>query len=198
MFMKLILQIVIIFLLVNTAIAKDKYTDPDSPEVEAAARKALPKAVIKDIIGTSREIVGVSRGIEGILNELSAKVSEHEIKIELSADVLFDFDKYDIRSDAAENLRKVAEVIKAYPKTPILIEGHTDSRGSEQYNLKLSEQRALSVKNWMVKNGGVEQSRISTKGWGAVRPVAPNTNPDRSDNPAGRQKNRRVEITIRK
>jgi outer membrane protein OmpA-like peptidoglycan-associated protein len=63
--------------------------------------------------------------------------------------------------------------------------------------MKLSENRAVSVKNWLVRNAGVSASRITTRGFGETKPVAPNTNPNGSDNPAGRQKNRRVEITIR-
>jgi outer membrane protein OmpA-like peptidoglycan-associated protein len=80
----------------------------------------------------------------------------------------------------------------------VLIEGHTDGKGTHPYNIKLSENRAASVKKWLVENAGVSGSRITTRGWGETKPVAPNTNPDGSDNPAGRQKNRRVEITIHK
>lgn len=180
-----------LFLIAPVLAAKDKYTNPDSPETERAARAALSTAVIKDI-------VGISRGIEGILSDLGAKVSEHEIKIEIPADVLFDFDKSNIRPDAADTLKKVVEVLKDYPKSPILVEGHTDGKGAQAYNLKLSEQRANSVKDWIIRNGGAESSRIKTKGLGASKPVAPNTTPDGKDNPSGRQKNRRVEITIKK
>jgi outer membrane protein OmpA-like peptidoglycan-associated protein len=78
-----------------------------------------------------------------------------------------------------------------------LIEGHTDGKGTHPYNMKLSENRAGAVKQWLVTNVGVQASRIKTTGWGETRPVAPNTNPDGSDNPQGRQKNRRVELTLR-
>lgn len=189
---KTIVQVFLLLLLINLVTAvNDKYTNPDSQETERAARAALPTAVIKNI-------VGISRGIEGTISDLGAKVSEHEIRIELSADVLFDFDKSDIRSDALESLEKIIEILKAYPKSAILVEGHTDSKGTEAYNLKLSEQRGLSIKKWLVSNGGIESSRIAVKGWGASKPVAPNTAPDGKDNPYGRQKNRRVEITIKK
>jgi outer membrane protein OmpA-like peptidoglycan-associated protein len=172
-------------------VAQGKYSDPDSPEVQAAARQALTKAKILNI-------VGMTRGIEATLKDLGAKVSEQEIRIELSADVLFDFDKYDLRADAFDSLRKVGEVLKSYPKAPILIEGHTDNKGSHAYNVKLSENRALSVKNWLVQNAGADAAHISTKGWAETKPVAPNSNPDGSDNPAARQKNRRVEIVVNK
>ena len=95
-------------------------------------------------------------------------------------------------------LAKVAEVINQYPNAAVLIEGYTDSKGSHSYNLKLSDRRAVSVKDWLVKKGGVGNKKITTKGLGEAGPVAPNENPDRSDNPEGRQKNRRVEITVKK
>jgi len=171
--------------------AQGKYSDPDSPAVEAAARQALANAKILDIIG-------ITRDIEATLKDLGAKVTEQEIRIELSADVLFDFDKYDLRPDAFESLRKVGEVLESYAQSAILVEGHTDSKGSHPYNVKLSENRAISVRNWLVKNAGADAAHISTKGWAETKPVAPNTNPDGSDNPDGRQKNRRVEIVVKK
>lgn len=170
---------------------EEKYADPDSPQVKAAARAALAHAQIKDI-------VGISKGIDSTLSDLGAKITDQEIRIELSADVLFDFDKYNIRPDAETSLQKVAEVIQAYPKSTIKIVGFTDSKGSAQYNLKLSENRANSVKDWLVKNGGISASRITTVGLGAAYPVASNTKPDGSDDAVGRQKNRRVEIRIQK
>jgi outer membrane protein OmpA-like peptidoglycan-associated protein len=159
--------------------------------VQAAAQAALPHAKVENI-------VGVALGIKSVLQDLKAKVTEHEIKIDLDADVLFDFDKYSLRAAAADSLREVGEVTKSYGKSPVLIEGHTDGKGTHPYNIKLSENRAASVKKWLVENAGVSGSRITTRGWGETKPVAPNTNPDGSDNPAGRQKNRRVEITIHK
>jgi outer membrane protein OmpA-like peptidoglycan-associated protein len=178
--------------------AQGKYSDPDSPAVEAAARQALASAKILDIIGITRDIEAITRDIDATLKDLRAKVTDQEIRIELSADVLFDFDKYDLRPDAFESLRKVGEVLKSYAQSAILIEGHTDSKGSHPYNVKLSENRAMSVKNWLVKNAGADPAHISTKGWAETKPVAPNTNPDGSDNPDGRQKNRRVEIVVKK
>jgi hypothetical protein len=67
----------------------------------------------------------------------------------------------------------------------VLIEGHTDGVGSHAHNMKLSDDRAVSVKNWLVLNAGVSASRITTRGFGETKPVAPNTNPNGSDNPAG-------------
>src|ERR1700674_5077355 len=184
------LKIFLLLLVPCFASAQAKYADPDSPAVEAAARAALPHAKVLDI-------VGVTSGIQGVLKDLGAKVTAHEVKIEMDADVLFDFDRYNLRPEAADSLRKVGEVAKSYGNSPVLIEGHTDSKGSPPYNMKLSDNRALSLKNWLVQNASVAGSRISTRGFGETKPAAPNTNPNGSDNPAGRQKNRRVEITIR-
>ncbi|MBW1660432.1 MAG: OmpA family protein, partial [Deltaproteobacteria bacterium] len=75
-------------------------------------------------------------------------------------------------------------------------EGHTDSKGSEEYNLALSQRRADSVKVWLIEEGGLKGITIITKGYGESKPVAPNTKPDGSDNPEGRAKNRRVEIYV--
>ena len=170
--------------------AQGKLSDPDSPEVQAAARAALSHAKILDI-------VGLTLGIDGVLKDLGAKVTEQEIKIELAADVLFDFDKFNLRSEATNTLQKVGQVVKSYPQAPLLIEGHTDGKGGHAYNIKLSEDRALSVKSWLTQSAGIQGSRITTRGWGETKPVAPNTNPNGSDNPEGRQKNRRVELTLR-
>lgn len=120
------------------------------------------------------------------------------MRIDLAADVLFDFDKYTLKPAAADTLRKVGQVAASYPNAPLLIEGHTDSKGTHAYNMTLSERRAQSVKSWLVKNASVAAPRITTRGWGETKPVAPNRKPDGSDDPEGRQRNRRVEITISK
>jgi outer membrane protein OmpA-like peptidoglycan-associated protein len=180
------------------AFAQGKYdnADPDSAQVNGAAKEALARAHVLDIRPTVLDIKGVSSGIQSVLQDLGAKVVGNQLKIELASDVLFDFDKYSLRPEANDALRKVGAVASAYPKSPLLIEGHTDGKGTHAYNIKLSENRAASVKDWLVQNASVVPSRITTRGWGEARPVAPNKNPDGSDNPEGRQKNRRVEIVL--
>lgn len=164
------------------------YSNPDSLEVAAAARAALAHAKTLDI-------VGVTLGIDAVLKDLGAKVTDRQIRIDLSADVLFDFDKYTLRAAANESLMKVGQVASGYPDAPLLIEGHTDGKGTHAYNMTLSDNRAGAVKKWLVENGGIKASRIATKGWGETKPVAPNKKPDGSDDPEGRQRNRRVELT---
>ena len=136
--------------------------------------------------------------VKGAAHALAMKETPTEVKIELSGDVLFDFDKADIRPEATPALQRVVEIIRQYPRASVSIDGYTDAKGAEAYNLRLSDRRAAAVKNWLVEKGGMNGKQIKTKGWGRANPVAPNTHPDGSDNPEGRQKNRRVEITVKK
>lgn len=79
----------------------------------------------------------------------------------------------------------------------VMIEGHTDSKGTEPYNQKLSERRAQAVFNYFVDKG-ISSSRMQTIGYGETRPIASNTKPNGSDNPEGRALNRRVELRVMK
>ena len=130
------------------------------------------------------------------MSDLHAQKTDNSIIINLKNDVLFDFDKWDIKPEAGVILAKVAVIIKKKGKGVVLVEGHTDSKGSLEYNQKLSERRAEAVKAWLVNKYGLNPERFVVKGWGETRPIAPNTNEDGSDNPAGRALNRRVTITI--
>lgn len=111
-------------------------------------------------------------------------------KICMTLNVEFDFDKSDVKSKYHGVLEKVAEFMKQYPETTTVIEGHTDNRGKYEYNIRLSERRAESVKNYLVEKFGVEASRLSTKGYGYTKPVATNATA------AGRQKNRRIDAVF--
>ncbi|SDX08966.1 MULTISPECIES: OmpA family protein [Nitrosomonas] len=130
--------------------------------------------------------------------ELQLKETEKAVNMKLEGDVVFDFGKAQINSKAEQILDKVGTVISQFPEGKILIEGHTDSRGSQKANLELSNRRAQAVKDWLVRNKGIDESSITTYGYGETKPIAPNTNPDGSDNSQGRQQNRRVEITVEK
>ena len=124
----------------------------------------------------------------------SAPVVEEAKPIVLQWDhALFDFDKYNIRPDAAKALDKVAADMLANPEVKVAIFGYTDSIGSDAYNNQLSVKRALSAENYLVAKG-IDRSRIkSIEGKGSLFPVAPNRL-EGKDNPTGRQQNRRVEI----
>lgn len=95
-------------------------------------------------------------------------------------------------------LDKVGTVIAQFPEGRVRIEGHTDSKGSRKVNRELSKRRAEAVKDWLVSKKDISESIITTAGSGEMKPAVPNANPDGSDNPAGRQQNRRVEITVEK
>jgi outer membrane protein OmpA-like peptidoglycan-associated protein len=132
---------------------------------------------------------------EAVLSALGARQEGDRIIVALPSDVLFDFDKSDIRPDARAVLGQLSGILLAMPKSPVEIIGHTDAKGSDDYNQRLSEERATSVRKWLVQLG-VTDNRLTTDGKGEAEPVAPNENADGSDDPAGRQKNRRVEFVI--
>jgi outer membrane protein OmpA-like peptidoglycan-associated protein len=151
-----------------------------------------------DIEFRTLDLVIAETEVAGETTDLSVVETETEIRIALSADVLFDFDKSDIRAEAAEALRRVATMLREHPDQPVTIEGHTDSKGSDAYNQALSEDRALSVRDWLAEEEGLDASGYMITGFGETRPAAPNEHPDGSDDPEGRQQNRRVEIVIGK
>jgi outer membrane protein OmpA-like peptidoglycan-associated protein len=111
------------------------------------------------------------------------------IKVTLDSGLLFDFDKADIQEASKESLTKFAVIVNKYEDTNIILEGHTDNIGEQDYNLELSRRRAQSVSDFI--NGlKVDSSRLSEFGYGEIQPIADNTEE------AGRQQNRRVEIAI--
>lgn len=103
--------------------------------------------------------------------------------------VNFDFDKATIRPDAARILDEAVATLKAEPDIEVLIVGHTDSIGSEAYNLRLSQRRAQAVRDYLVKHG-ISAARLKVKGMGESQPVASN------DTAEGRAQNRRVELLV--
>jgi len=105
------------------------------------------------------------------------------------SDVLFDFNQYTLKPGAREKLAKVSGILLAYPGLQIRLEGYTDNIGSDEYNLKLSEERASAVRDYLVAQG-VPSSTVSAVGLGKADPVASN------DNQAGRQQNRRVDMVV--
>jgi outer membrane protein OmpA-like peptidoglycan-associated protein len=105
------------------------------------------------------------------------------------SDVLFDFNKHTLKPGAREKLAKVSGIVLAYPGLRLEVEGHTDSIGSDEYNQRLSERRAQSVRDYLVSQS-VSANSITARGFGESSPVASN------DNDAGRQRNRRVELVV--
>jgi outer membrane protein OmpA-like peptidoglycan-associated protein len=111
------------------------------------------------------------------------------IKITFDSGLLFDVDKATLKQPSREELARLAEILNKYPDTDILLEGHTDSTGSEEYNLELSNKRAQSVANFLASQE-VNPTRYTIMGYGESQPVAGNETDD------GRQQNRRVEVAI--
>jgi outer membrane protein OmpA-like peptidoglycan-associated protein len=135
--------------------------------------------------------IQVPKGIQAIRTE-EAKCTKRFL---VGADALFEFDKAALNPDAEETLSALVPLLSKAGKHPALIEGHTDAKGSDSYNQTLSEKRAQAVKDWLVARGALAAS-TPIQGWGKRRPVAPNAKPDGSDDPEGRQKNRRVEVVL--
>ena len=104
-------------------------------------------------------------------------------------DVLFDFNKYTLKPEAREKLAKISGIVLAYPDLKLDVEGHTDAIGSDEYNQKLSEERASSVRGYLVSQG-LKPDSISATGLGKANPVADNSTAK------GRQLNRRVEMVV--
>ncbi|HMK05640.1 MAG TPA: OmpA family protein [Ferruginibacter sp.] len=111
--------------------------------------------------------------------------------------VFFDFDKYSLRPESYVELDRVVAFLNEYPNIEIEMSAHTDSKGADEYNLVLSDNRARSVREYILSKG-IAATRIISQGYGETQPVAGNNNPDGTDNPEGRQLNRRVEFKILK
>ena len=189
--------------------AEVEWIDPEPPDAQARAEQAVSAAWNRDKTTALQmritTLVDRTTGIEGFasalaarevslderLGRLGARVTGQEIVISLPGSILFDFDRAEIRPDAETTLRDVAEVLNAHRDRPVRVEGHTDSIASDAYNRTLSEKRAKSVAAWLAAHG-VAAARMTTAGRGEEQPVADNATP------AGRQKNRRVEIVIGK
>ena len=131
--------------------------------------------------------------------QLAAEQAQHQIEIErqqneilkltMSSEVSFDFNSAALKATFYSSLNKIADIMVRYPQTQILVVGHTDSVGSEQYNLGLSLRRANAVADYLI-NHGVSQMRLGTEGHGELEPLATNATAD------GRARNRRVEIFV--
>ena len=111
------------------------------------------------------------------------------LAITFKADVVFDVDSAVIKTGAYDEIDRVSQVLSKYPQTKIRIEGHTDSAGSEDHNLELSEKRAQAVKNALIVRN-IDPARLQTVGFGEAKPVSGN------DTETGRQMNRRVRVVI--
>jgi outer membrane protein OmpA-like peptidoglycan-associated protein len=174
----------------------------DQPAPAAAAPAAASTTGTAAPASTDRmadqgqKLTGVVSDLSGAASDLGAKMTDMGLVINFDADVLFDFDKADIKPEAAPTLGKLAEVVQQYTKSRLVITGYTDAKGDDAYNLSLSRRRAQAIADWLKANGAGNTGQTQVQGRGEADPVAPNTKPDGSDNPEGRRQNRRVEVVI--
>jgi len=129
----------------------------------------------------------------GDIQKVQSKCEERYL---VGTDALFEFDKATLSANAEETLKLVGPMAQKAGKHPVLVEGHTDALGKDAYNQTLSEKRAEAVRDWLQGHDYLGKDNVVVKGFGKKRPVAANTKTDGSDNPDGRQKNRRVEVAI--
>jgi outer membrane protein OmpA-like peptidoglycan-associated protein len=160
----------------------------------AAGNTALGAIIGAAVGGTTGAIIGhaMDKRAEEMRQDLKgAKIERvgEGIKITFDSGILFATNSSDLQSTSRANLASLAKILMKYPDTNILVEGDTDSQGSESYNQALSERRAEAVANYL-KGQGVAGSRISTVGLGELNPIASN------ETVSGREQNRRVEIAI--
>jgi outer membrane protein OmpA-like peptidoglycan-associated protein len=161
---------------------------------KAAGNTAVGAIIGAAVGGTAGALIGryMDRQAEEMQKDIEgAKIERvgEGIKITFDSGILFDVNKSTLTADAKANIDKLAKILNKYPDTNILVEGHTDATGTEEYNQKLSEQRAASVATY-AKAEGVDGARFTTVGYGEKQPIADNNTVD------GRKQNRRVEIAI--
>ena len=186
----------------------------DEVAADLAARAALPRAEIRTLMPEVRTIQGLDGSLAGATRSISGDVVAiaavqrslaasgldtrmvgGALEVSLPGDVLFDFDKAAIRPSAVPTLERVKQAAEQTGDRPVGVEGHTDAVGTATHNQPLSEARARAVAEWLA-GAGIARSRLTSRGFGATRPIAPNKTPAGADDPAGRQKNRRVTITL--
>jgi outer membrane protein OmpA-like peptidoglycan-associated protein len=181
-------------------IAAQTEADRIKRETDLAARTAAQAEADRTLLAT-QEADRVRLKAEAEKTELRAQLlSQFNLILETRdtargliinmSDVLFDTAKYSLRPLARERLAKVAGILLGHPGLKLEVEGHTDSVGGEEYNQRLSEQRAGSVRDYLILQGIIEMNSVPSKGFGKSHPVATN------DTAAGRQLNRRVELIV--
>jgi outer membrane protein OmpA-like peptidoglycan-associated protein len=161
---------------------------------KAAGNTAVGAIIGAAVGGTAGALIGryMDKQAEEIQKDIEgAKVERvgEGIKITFDSGILFDVNKSTLTTTARGNVDKLSQILNKYPDTNILVEGHTDATGTDEYNQKLSEQRAAAVATY-AKGAGVDAARFTTVGYGEKQPIADNATTE------GKSANRRVEIAI--
>jgi peptidoglycan-associated lipoprotein len=152
-------------------------------QVYTTVGKAADPAKLKDLI------TNITLDTTMVLDKIELN------KIFVLENIYYNFARAEIREDAAKELDKLVQLLTDNPEIKIELGSHTDSIDTESYNLELSQRRAESAVRYIVQHG-IAPDRLVAKGYGESKPIARNTNPDGTDNPVGRQKNRRTEFKI--
>lgn len=204
---------VVLVTLLFTAACASTNDDPNQKAKRGAGVGAAAGAVVGAVIGNqggnsrTGAVVGAAVGaavggaighnmdkqqaeLQQIPGVEVSRPAENQIDVRLTSDILFDYNSSDLRPESRTTLRDLATNFRQYPNEEFDIEGHTDSTGSADYNMSLSQRRADSVRGYLIDNG-VTAGQIFARGLGETSPKASN------DTPEGRQLNRRVEIHIR-
>jgi peptidoglycan-associated lipoprotein len=139
-------------------------------------------------------------GLKELVNNITVDTTIVLDKIELNKifpleNIYYNFNRAEIREDAAKELDKLVQLLTDNPEIKIELSSHTDSIDDRAYNIELSQRRAEAAVRYLVQHG-IAPDRLIAKGYGEDKPIARNTNPDGTDNPVGRQKNRRTEFKI--
>ncbi|MEI4505743.1 OmpA family protein [Sphingopyxis sp. CCNWLW253] len=146
--------------------------------------------------GPGSAMAGTVSDLKGDVSGLNIRVTATATIVDLPADALFEFDRADLTPGAEAELRKAAELIRKAPTGAIEVIGHSDAKGDDAYNLRLSEKRARTVADWFAGQVGVRQRTFRVSGKGETEPIAPNQTADGKDDAAGRARNRRVEVVL--
>jgi outer membrane protein OmpA-like peptidoglycan-associated protein len=170
----------------------------NDPQSAIATKQAELERQRVELEKKSLELRQKELDLERARQEFQAQQTGRSLSMNLSGDVLFDYDKAVLKPEAEQALKKVSVVLSQFPESKVTVEGYTDAKGTKSVNMELSRARAQAVKDWLVKSGGVVGTNVSIKGFGEQYPIAPNTNADGSDNPLGRALNRRVSIIVEK
>src|ERR1700682_754339 len=170
----------------------------NDPELAIAKKQAELERQRLDLEKKSLDLQQKELDLEKARQEFQAQQSGRSLSMNLSGDVLFDYDKAALKPEAEQALKKVAVVLSQFPESKVTVEGYTDSKGTKSTNMQLSVARAQAVKDWLVTSGGAAAAGIATKGFGEQYPIAPNKNANGSDYPIGRALNRRVSIIVEK
>jgi len=177
-------------LIASAPITEDGYYKVRLP----GERKFRVKATSPDYFDAETSISSENRDAGELLRaDIKMKKRPYRVGLKMGI-VYYDFDKSKLRDDARPVLNQVVAILKNYPAI-IEIGGHTDEMGDVDYNMTLSQRRAEAVYNYLIREG-VPKEQLAQKGYGETQPVAPNKKPDGSDNPQGRQLNRRAEFTV--